>query len=136
MLRSSCSQVSTTLAIQHGFWAIKYSRITVHNLAVAKPSYRRDFKLVIIMWSWTRWIENRVINDTRLWYNRVALLCFDGISNHLFCMWSLTRWTWNRVIKFTWLWYSRVVLLFTSPLHRSASNAILLIISRLAFPHF
>ena len=84
MLRSSCSQVSTTLAIQHGFWAIKYSRITVHNLAVAKPSYRWDFKLVIIMWSWTRWIENRVVNVTQLWYNQVALLCSDGISNHLF----------------------------------------------------
>ena len=54
----------------------------------------------------------------------------------LICMWSRTRWTWNRVIKFTWLWYSRVVLLFTSPLHRSASNAILLIIFRSASPHF
>ena len=36
------------------------------------------------MWSWTRWIENRVVNVTQLWYNQVALLCSDGISNHLF----------------------------------------------------
>ena len=103
---------------------------------MGKPSYWRDFKSVISMWSLTWWIENWVINLTRLWYNRVALLYSDGISNHLFCIWSLTRWTWNWVIKFTWLWYSRVVLLFTSPLHISASNAILLIIFKSVSPHF
>ena len=51
---------------------------------MGKPSYWRDFKSLNSMWSWTRWIENRVINVTRLWYNRVSLLCSDGISNHLF----------------------------------------------------
>ena len=51
---------------------------------MGKPSYWQDFKSLISMWSWTRWIENRVINVTRLWHNRVALLCSNGISNHLF----------------------------------------------------
>ena len=74
-------QVLATLAIQRDFWAIKYSRITVCNSAMGKPSYWRDFKSLTSMWSWTQWIENRV---TRLWYNRVVLLCSDAISNHLF----------------------------------------------------
>ena len=51
---------------------------------MGKSSYWWDFKSLISMWSWTRWIENQVVNVTQLWYNRVALLCSDGISNHLF----------------------------------------------------
>ena len=51
---------------------------------MGKSSYWWDFKSLISMWSWTRWIENRVVNVTQLWYNQVALLCSDGISNHLF----------------------------------------------------
>ena len=39
MLRLSCSQVPATLAIQRGFWAIKYSRITICNSVVGKSSY-------------------------------------------------------------------------------------------------
>ena len=50
---------------------------------MGKSSYWWDFKSLISMWSWTQWMENRVTNVTRLWYNRVVLLC-SNISNHLF----------------------------------------------------
>ena len=73
MLKPSSRQVLATLAIQHGFCPIKYSQVIVYNSVMGKPSYWRDFKSLISMWSWTQWIENRV-----------ALLCSDGISNHLF----------------------------------------------------
>ena len=51
---------------------------------MGKPSYWHDFKSLTSTWSWTRWIENRVIKVTRLLYNRVVLLCSYMISNQLF----------------------------------------------------
>ena len=41
-LKPSSRQVLATLALQRGFWAIKYSRVTVWNSAIGKPSYMQD----------------------------------------------------------------------------------------------
>ena len=39
MKKPSSGQVLATLVFQLGFWAIKYSRITVCNSSMGKPSY-------------------------------------------------------------------------------------------------
>ena len=39
MLKPSSRQVLAILAIKLGFYPIKYSRVSVYNLAMGKPSY-------------------------------------------------------------------------------------------------
>ena len=42
MKKPSCRQVLATLVFQLGFWAIKYSRVTVWNSSMGKTSYMRN----------------------------------------------------------------------------------------------
>ena len=42
MQKPSCGQVLSMLVFQLGFWAIKYSRVTVCNSSMKKTSYMRN----------------------------------------------------------------------------------------------